>query len=115
MTAMKPEFALTNPTPLTFGAGGVKVLLLEGVGVPEAECEVASLVGGGEVSAEVPVVPVSVDEGGLVVPVAGGVDSVEGVISVGGALEASVVLGGGAGVSVVEAGGGAGVEMVEVT
>lgn len=76
MAIMRPEFALTNPTPLTFGAGGVKVLLLEGVGVPEAECEVCTVVGGGEVPAEVPTVPVPVDEADSVVPVAGGVDSV---------------------------------------
>lgn len=60
---MRPEFALTKPTPLTFGAGGVKVPLLEGE-VPEAGGELAAVVDAGVVAAEESTVPVSVDEGG---------------------------------------------------
>lgn len=62
MATMRPEFAFKNPTPLTFGAGGVIVALPEaGGGVPEVGGVVFSLVAVGVVSTEVAVVPVSVD------------------------------------------------------
>lgn len=62
MTNMRPEFALTTSTPLTLGAGGVKVPLLEGA-VPVAVCEVVAVVCSVVITEEL-TEPVSVDERG---------------------------------------------------
>lgn len=110
MATMRPEFALTMLTPLTFGAGGVKVPLLVDA-VPVSVCEVVVPVEWVVVIAEVLEERVSVllEAGPLAVD--GG-----GVAVDGGALEAGAELGGmdEDSVGVVDGGAGAGWEIVEV-